>query len=163
MPRGPCSRTTNRTQHACTCILLLVSTLIGTCLVCCFVQGLVALFCAVLCCARGSDTQLQHTYSYILLVLLLLYTGTALKKTPPAKKMEKKAQHCCTKCSRACRLSPTLLAIVVVCTKESTAKHDTARHSTAQHRAARQGTTGHDTARYRTAVLCCPFELAELS
>ena len=45
-PRAPCSRKTTWTPHACTYILFLC-TLIGTYLVCCFVQG----DCAVLCCA----------------------------------------------------------------------------------------------------------------
>ena len=60
----------SKRQHACTYLINLIRTVIGTYLVCCFVQG--GLRCAVLC-SRFNDI---HTHPHILLryCCLLLYT-----------------------------------------------------------------------------------------
>ena len=75
MPRAPCPRKTNGTQHAYTNVHLLIRTcsdrhVIGLLLY----VGVVTLCCAVCCCARSSTT----TQYYI---LVLLYSTDPLTKT----------------------------------------------------------------------------------
>ena len=125
-----------------------------------FCAGVIALCCAVLCCARDSDTLRQHTRTYY----CCCYISVQHKKRFPPPKW-KKAQHCCRKCEDMLALvtSVCLLALPsAMYERDSTANHGTARHSMAQHRTAPQHAAGHDTARHRT-VLRCAVELAKLS
>ena len=96
--RAPCSRKTNWTPHACAYILVLICILIGTYLVCCFVQGWLpcaVLYCAVLCsrycCCRYSTT------TYILV-------NITKKRKKNGEKMEKRHVH--NRGARFCFLTP---------------------------------------------------------
>ena len=117
-----------------TYMLLLIRTLIGTFLVCCFVLGVALLCCAnaFLLCSRLNGVR---THSYIFTIRL---------------------RCCCIKCSRTYinagsrQLCGCLLVSLSsgMYERTGTAKHGTARHSTAQHGTARhrtQSTTAHGT------------------
>ena len=129
MPRAPCSRKTNGTQHACTYILLFIRTPMGTYLVCCFVQGGLR-GCAVLCFALLAVQ--RHTYSYI---LRLLY---------------KMLEDIHAGSRQLCMLASVVVWYVRK-RKHCKARHSTAQQSTARHRT--QGTTPHGTARRCAAPL----------
>ena len=144
MPRAPCSRKTNGTQHACTYILLLIRTLIGTDLVCCLVQG--GLRCALLCFAVLAVQ--RHTYSYMLrYCCLLLHTYRSRCLLQPKKQENKDSS--CIKCSgtRMLALVNTACLLALLSSmheRENSAKHGTSRNSNAPD-------AGHDIARHRTA------------
>ena len=118
---------------------LVKRTLIGTCLVCCFVQGLSR--CAVLCCARGSTTTyiLVHTTA---VVLLVLYVPVDHKKGP-----QKNEKEDCCRCINLAN-SVCLLVLSDMYDIKSTAKCGTAKCGNARHSMA-----GHDTARCYAAPL----------
>ena len=75
MPREPCSRKTNGTQHACT-YTLLIRTLIGTYLVCCLVQG--GLRCALLCSRFNDNVHTRTNYCCCCTAIAVYrYSGSA--------------------------------------------------------------------------------------
>ena len=110
-----------------------------------FCAGVIALCCAVLCCARDSDTLRQHTRTYY----CCCYISVQHKKRFPPQKW-KKAQHCCRKCEDMLALvnSVCLLALPSAMYER---EHSKSRYSTAQHGTASHSTATRGRARHRTA------------
>ena len=122
--------------------------------------GVIVLLCAVLCCARGSDTQRPHICAYYCCCSTPVQY---LNKGPRQKWGKKKAGHCCIKWSRGhvgSRQLCLLGSVVVWCARKR--RHSNARHSVSKDGAAPHRTAGNDTERRRTAP-CSAVKLAKQS
>ena len=153
MPRAPCSRKTNGTQHACTTyILLLIRTLIGTYLACCLVQG--RLRCALLC-SRSNDIRTRKNCGTAVCCCIrtarrCLLQSKTIENEDSMLQMYKMLEYIHAGFGQLC----TLASVAVWYARKRTlceARHSTAPHGTA--RRARHRTAPHGAALRRVVAL----------